>query len=86
MAGDTHGYWLAKHAAPRRNISAARGDAIFVITSASDEAISHFRMGRIDFTSSSQVCGFIATIRSVPLRAPICPLSEMRISYQVGSP
>lgn len=43
MAGDTHGYWLAKHAAPRRNISAARGDAIFVIASASDEAISHFR-------------------------------------------
>src|SRR5262245_66055473 len=37
-------------------------------------------------TSFSQVCGFIATIRSVPPRAPRCPASEMRTSYQVGRP
>src|SRR6201991_4602943 len=37
-------------------------------------------------TSLSQVCGFIATIRSVPPRAPRYPSSEMRTSYQVGRP
>src|ERR1700740_2844635 len=37
-------------------------------------------------TSLSQVCGFIATMRSVPPRAPRCPASEMRTSYQVGNP
>ena len=34
----------------------------------------------------SKVCGFIATIRSTPPRAPRCPASVMRTSYQVGSP
>ena len=34
----------------------------------------------------SQVCGFIATMRSVPPRAPRCPASETRTSYQVGRP
>src|SRR5437870_5572051 len=37
-------------------------------------------------TSLSQVCGFIATMRSVPPRAPRWPASEMRTSYQVGRP
>src|SRR5689334_22688769 len=36
--------------------------------------------------SLSQVCGFIATMRSTPPRAPRCPASVMRTSYQVGSP
>src|SRR5271166_354550 len=36
--------------------------------------------------SLSQVCGFIATMRSVPPRAPRWPACEMRTSYQVGSP
>ena len=34
----------------------------------------------------SKVCGFIATIRSTPPRAPRWPASVMRTSYQVGSP
>ena len=34
----------------------------------------------------SQVCGFIATMRSMPPRAPRWPASEMRTSYQVGRP
>src|SRR6202789_599244 len=37
-------------------------------------------------TSLSQVCGFIATIRSVPPRAPRCPAAVTRTSYQVGRP
>src|ERR1022692_2048733 len=36
--------------------------------------------------SLSKVCGFIATIRSVPPRAPRCPASDTRTSYQVGRP
>src|SRR6185437_175146 len=36
--------------------------------------------------SWSQVCGFIATMRSMPPRAPKWPASEMRHSYQVGRP
>src|SRR5437868_11569103 len=36
--------------------------------------------------SLSNVCGFIATIRSVPPRAPRWPASEIRTSYQVGRP
>src|ERR1700729_4137192 len=36
--------------------------------------------------SLSQVCGFIATIRSTPPRRPTQPLPEMRTSYQVGRP
>src|SRR5665647_1192607 len=36
--------------------------------------------------SLSKVCGFIATIRSVPPRAPRWPASETRTSYQVGRP
>src|SRR6059058_6472814 len=36
--------------------------------------------------SLSQVCGFIATMRSVPPRAPRWPASEIRTSYQVGRP
>ncbi len=34
----------------------------------------------------SKVCGFIATIRSTPPRAPRCPASVTRTSYQVGRP
>ena len=34
----------------------------------------------------SQVCGFIATIMSMPPRAPRWPSSVTRTSYQVGSP
>ena len=34
----------------------------------------------------SQVCGFIATIRSTPPRAPRWPASVTRTSYQVGRP
>jgi hypothetical protein len=34
----------------------------------------------------SQVCGFIATIKSTPPRAPRWPASVTRTSYQVGSP
>src|SRR5438067_1912990 len=37
-------------------------------------------------TSLSQVCGFIATIRSTPPRAPRWPASVTRTSYQVGRP
>src|SRR5580692_13206139 len=37
-------------------------------------------------TSLSQVCGFIATIRSTPPRRPSQPAAETRTSYQVGSP
>src|SRR3954453_14894424 len=37
-------------------------------------------------TSLSQVCGFIATMRSTPPRAPRCPSSVIRTSYQVGKP
>src|SRR5258708_28929749 len=37
-------------------------------------------------TSWYEVCGFIATIRSMPPRAPRSPASEMRTSYQVGRP
>src|SRR6476620_8615340 len=37
-------------------------------------------------TSFSQVCGFIATMRSTPPRAPRCPSSVIRTSYQVGRP
>src|ERR1700731_3909694 len=40
----------------------------------------------MDATSLSQVCGFIATIMSVPPRAPRWPASETRTSYQVGRP
>jgi hypothetical protein len=36
--------------------------------------------------SLSKVCGFIATIKSVPPRAPRWPASETRTSYQVGKP
>ena len=36
--------------------------------------------------SLSQVCGFIATIRSTPPRAPRWPASVTRTSYQVGRP
>jgi hypothetical protein len=36
--------------------------------------------------SRSQVCGFIATIRSQPPRRPSQPAAETRISYQVGMP
>src|ERR1700716_1155272 len=38
------------------------------------------------FTSLSQVCGFIATIRSTPPRRPSQPLSQTRTSYHVGRP
>ena len=34
----------------------------------------------------SQVCGFIATMKSTPPRAPRWPASVTRTSYQVGSP
>src|ERR1700744_1848280 len=37
-------------------------------------------------TSLSQVCGFIATIRSTPPRRPSQPWPETRTSYQVGRP
>src|SRR3569623_219398 len=37
-------------------------------------------------TSLSQVCGFIATIRSTPPRRPRQPASTTRTSYHVGSP
>src|SRR5918993_5586830 len=37
-------------------------------------------------TSCSQVCGFIATIRSTPPRQPRYPACETRTSYQVGRP
>src|SRR6185503_9639053 len=40
----------------------------------------------ISFTSASQVCGFIATIRSTPPRRPGRPDSETRTSYHVGRP
>src|SRR6185312_11902442 len=36
--------------------------------------------------SLSQVCGFIATIRSTPPRRPSQPLPDTRTSYQVGRP
>src|SRR5436190_6023613 len=36
--------------------------------------------------SPSQVCGFIATIRSTPPRRPSQPRSLTRTSYQVGRP
>src|SRR5215472_17609727 len=36
--------------------------------------------------SLSQVCGFMATIRSTPPRAPRWPACDTRTSYQVGSP
>src|SRR6185437_3555962 len=36
--------------------------------------------------SSSHVCGFIATIRSVPPRRPSQPASLTRTSYHVGRP
>src|SRR5262249_38296609 len=36
--------------------------------------------------SLSKVCGFIATMRSVPPRAPRWPDSDTRTSYQVGRP
>src|SRR5262245_38260909 len=38
------------------------------------------------FTSASQVCGFIAIIRSTPPRRPSQLASETRTSYQVGRP
>jgi hypothetical protein len=37
-------------------------------------------------TSLSQVCGFIATMKSTPPRRPIQPSPEMRTSYHVGRP
>src|SRR5258706_14073644 len=37
-------------------------------------------------TSSSHVCGFIATIRSMPPRRPRYPFSVTRTSYHVGKP
>src|SRR6478736_5115250 len=37
-------------------------------------------------TSLSQVWGFIATMRSVPPRAPRWPDPDTRTSYQVGRP
>ncbi len=37
-------------------------------------------------TSALKVCGFIATMKSVPPRAPRWPASVTRISNQVGSP
>src|SRR4051812_11572048 len=40
----------------------------------------------MEATSLSQVCGFIATIRSTPPRAPRWPSSVTRTSYQVGNP
>src|ERR1700749_3932661 len=40
----------------------------------------------MEATSLSQVCGFIATIRSTPPRAPRWPASVTRTSYQVGRP
>src|SRR5580693_1657984 len=40
----------------------------------------------MEATSLSQVCGFIATIRSVPPRAPRWFASDTRTSYQVGRP
>src|SRR6185503_7543619 len=40
----------------------------------------------ISATSLSQVCGFIATIRSTPPRRPSQPDSDTRTSYQVGRP
>src|SRR5258708_5328224 len=36
--------------------------------------------------SLSQVCGFIATIRSTPPRRPSQPASDTRTSYHVGRP
>src|SRR6266851_3563020 len=36
--------------------------------------------------SLSQVCGFIATIRSTPPRRPSQPISDTRTSYHVGRP
>src|SRR5712664_2736280 len=36
--------------------------------------------------SRSQVCGFMATIRSTPPRLPRCPASVTRTSNQVGRP
>ena len=44
------------------------------------------RLASIEATSWSQVCGFIATIRSTPPRLPKCPASQIRTSYQVGRP
>src|SRR3984885_6390897 len=40
----------------------------------------------MEATSLSQGCGFIATIRSTPPRAPRWPSSVTRTSYQVGRP
>src|SRR5215475_15065455 len=40
----------------------------------------------MEATSLSQVCGFIATIRSQPPRRPTQPLPDTRTSNQVGRP
>src|ERR1044072_87489 len=40
----------------------------------------------MDAMSLSNVCGFIATIRSTPPRRPSQPWPETRTSYQVGRP
>src|SRR6266850_8124483 len=50
------------------------------------ESYSRYPPGSIEATSLSQVCGFIATIRSTPPRAPRWPASVTRTSYQVGRP
>src|SRR6185437_7828292 len=42
--------------------------------------------GSMLLTSWSQVCGFIATMRSTPPRRPRYPASDTRTSNQVGRP
>src|ERR1700744_3540527 len=50
------------------------------------ESYSRYPPGSMDAMSLSQVCGFIATIMSMPPRAPRWPASDIRTSYQVGRP
>src|SRR6516162_1432441 len=50
------------------------------------QSYNRYPPGSMMATSLSQVCGFIATMKSVPPRAPRWPASETRTSYQVGRP
>src|SRR5258708_6163182 len=72
---------------------AVRGTAMTVMSSRNFEAgiglvlsQSRYPPGSIMAISLSQVCGFIATMRSTPPRAPRWPASVTRTSYQVGRP
>src|SRR4051812_26697721 len=50
------------------------------------ESWKRYPPGSSSATSFSQVCGFIATIRSTPPRRPSQPRSDTRTSYHVGRP